>query len=485
MADYYLAIDLGASGGRLILGHVEAGKLLLEEVHRFSNTAQRKDGSLVWDVDLIFSEITGGLKKCAAWIKGGHTGSAKNAGSSGGPRPAGALRSLGIDTWGVDYALINKKGELIKPVYAYRDSRTEPFFKTAIPYEELYKITGIAHQPFNTIYQVLADRAAGRLDRAEFMFQLPEYFSHRLAGKLTTKEYNEYTMASTTALLDAKKKAWSKEIFEKLDLPLRLFKPLREPPYDIGCLSDELQRELGFNARVVMIASHDTASAVATVEEGALYISSGTWSLLGVTGAPVLNDAARIAGYTNEGAHNGRIRFLKNIMGLWIIQSVRRELGEVHSFDELEVLAREAGKSAPAGWTIDLNLPQFFAPSSMIGEIKAEYHRLGKKIPESPGELAYSVYTSLADCYRTAILDLEKITGKKYSSISVIGGGSRNSYLNDLTAEYTGKPVHAGPAEATAAGNILLQMKAAGDPAVKGGFSELTKSSFDIKEFSN
>lgn len=477
MADYYLAIDLGASGGRLILGHVEKGKLLLEEVHRFSNNPQRKDGSLVWDVDLIFNEITSGLEKCAAWIRGGMT---DGSGKIPGPN---TLRSAGIDTWGVDYALIDKKGDLIKPVYAYRDSRTEPFFKTAIPYEKLYQITGIAHQPFNTIYQVLADRSAGRLERAENMFQLPEYFSHRLAGKLGSKEFNEYTMASTTALVDAKKKVWAKEIFEKLDLPLRLFKPLREPPYDIGCLSEELQKKLGFNTRVVMIASHDTASAVATVKEGSLYISSGTWSLLGITGDPVLSDAARNAGYTNEGAHNGRIRFLKNIMGLWVIQSVRHELGDVHSFEELEALAREAGKTAAPGWTIDLNLPQFFAPPSMIAEIKAEYRRLGKKVPESPGELAYSVYTSLADCYRTAIADLEKITGHKYPAISVIGGGSKNSYLNALTATYTGKPVYAGPAEATAAGNILLQMKAAGDPAVKNGFAELAKSSFDIEEF--
>jgi len=471
MADYYLAVDLGASGGRLILGHVEGGKLLLEEVHRFSNAPQRRDGSLIWDVDLIFSEITGGLEKCAGWIKGG-------------PLSAGTLRSVGIDTWGVDYALVDREGELIAPVFAYRDSRTEPFFKTAIPYEELYRISGIAHQPFNTIYQVLADRAAGRFAKAEHMYQLPEYFSHRLAGNLRSKEYNEYTMASTTALVDAEKKVWSKEIFEKLDLPLRLFKPLREPPYDIGCLSAELQKKLGFNARVVMIASHDTASAVATVKEGSLYISSGTWSLLGITGDPVLSGAAREAGYTNEGAHNGRIRFLKNIMGLWVIQSVRHELGDAHSFEELEALAREAGKTAPAGWTIDLNLPQFFAPSSMIAEIKAEYRRLGQKAPETPGELAYSVYTSLANCYKIAIADLENITGRTYPAISVIGGGSKNSYLNALTAEYAGKPVYAGPAEATAAGNILLQMKAAEDPAVKSGFADLVRNSFDIKEFS-
>ncbi|MCL2319194.1 MAG: rhamnulokinase [Treponema sp.] len=468
MADHYLAIDLGASGGRLILGHVEGGALVLSEVHRFSNAPDRKDGSLVWDVDRIFNEIAAGLEKCAAAMGSG-----------------GVLRSAGIDTWGVDYVLVDKEGKIIEPAFAYRDLRTEPFFKTLIPDEELYAISGIAFQPFNTIYQVLADKAAGRLEKAEYMLQLPEYFSHRLTGNLRNKEYNEYTMASTTGLVDAAKKVWAKKIFEKLDLPLRLFKPLRLPPYDIGGLSGEMQARAGFDTRVVMIASHDTASAVATVEEGSLYISSGTWSLLGVVGEPILSEAARAASYTNEGARNGRIRFLKNIMGLWVLQSVRRELNDAYSFAELEAMARNAGKNAEPDWTIDLNLPRFFSPVSMITEIKAEYKLRGKKAPESPGELAFAVYTSLANCYKTAIADLEKITGKKYPAISVIGGGSRDSYLNALTAAYTGKKVYAGPTEATAAGNILLQMQAAGDRSVKDGFANLVKRSFDIKEYAD
>jgi len=465
MAHYYLAIDLGASGGRHILGHVERGKLVLSEVHRFSNAPEKKGGSLIWDVNKIFGEITAGLEKCAGLVKDN------------------GLHSVGIDTWGVDYVLIDKEGKIVEPAFAYRDSRTEPFFKTFMPHEELYSITGIAFQPFNTIYQVLSDKAAGRLEKAEYMFQLPEYFSQRLTGNLSHKENNEYTMASTTGLMDAAEKVWAKEIFEKLDLPLRLFKPPKEPPYDIGCLSRELQARTRLNPRVMMIASHDTASAVATVEEGSLYISSGTWSLLGVVGKPVLNETALKAGYTNEGAHNGRIRFLKNIMGLWVIQSVRHELGDAYSFAELEAMGREAEKTAPAGWTIDLNLPRFFAPSSMISEIKDEYKRAGKKVPESPGELAFSVYTSLAQCYKTAIEDLEKITAREYTAISIIGGGSKDAYLNALTAEYTGKTVYAGPSEATAAGNILLQMKAAGDPAVKDSITDLVKASFDIKEY--
>ena len=462
MAEYYLAIDFGASGGRHILGHIENGKLVLEEIHRFTHVPVKQGDSLIWDDDEMFRQILAGLKKCGDLGK--------------------IPRSVGIDTWGVDYALVDGSGRPIKPVYAYRDARTEPFIKTAVPFERLYEITGIASQPFNTIYQFLADKAAGRFEKAELMFHLPEYFSAQLTGNLSSKNHNEYTMASTTGLLDAANKVWPKEIFEKLGLPAKLFKPVREPPYDIGEFSPEIQKTVGFNSRVVMIASHDTASAVAVTGADTLYISSGTWSLLGVVGEPVLTGEARIAGYTNEGAWNGKIRFLKNIMGLWIIQSVRHELDDKYSFAELENMARECEKTACDNWTVDVNLLRFYNPQSMIGELKDEYRLSGLKVPETPGELAYCVYNSLALCYKTAIADLEKITGKKYPSISIIGGGSRDNYLNALTSRYTGKPVHAGPTEATATGNILLQMKQAGDSAVKNGFTDLVKKSFEIKE---
>jgi rhamnulokinase len=467
MANYYLAIDLGASGGRHILGHVEEGKLVLEEIYRFANAPEWQKGpdngeSLVWDTDKIYGEICAGIVKCGKMDK----------------KPL----SIGIDTWGVDYVLADRDGNVMRPAYAYRDGRTEPFIEKVAPYEDFYRITGIAPQPFNTIYQVMADKAAGRLDKAEHMLQLPEYFSALLAGNLAGKEYNEYTMASTTGLMDAGKKTWAEGIFKEFDLPLRLFKPVKEPPYDAGELNGALKREAGFSARVVMVASHDTASAVATVAEDALYISSGTWSLLGVYGEPILNPVALNAGYTNEGAHNGRIRFLKNIMGLWVIQQVRHELDDKYSFAELEGMARETAKHADEGWQINVNANEFFNPPSMIEAVQGEYRRGGQKVPQSPGELAYCVYTSLAKCYHDAIGDLEKITGKQYPSISIIGGGSKDGYLNALTADYTGKTVYAGPSEATALGNILLQMKQAGDPAVEKGFSELVKRSFDIKE---
>jgi rhamnulokinase len=234
-----------------------------------------------------------------------------------------------------------------------------------------------------------------------------------------------------------------------------------------------------------MVGGHDTASAVGTVEGEALYISSGTWSLLGILGEPILSPEARKAGYTNEGGLTGNIRFLKNIMGLWVLQEIRHELGDAYSFAQLEEEARKTGEKAGGAktdWSIDLNLPQFMSPPSMIGAVKAEYARSGQQVPETPGELAFCVYASLARCYRDAIRDLEKLTGRTYAAISIIGGGSKDGYLNSLTAACTGKKVYAGPAEATAAGNLLTQMKLAGDPAVAEGFSALVKRSFDVKE---
>jgi rhamnulokinase len=444
---------------------MEDGKLILEEVHRFSNAPLGQGDALVWDDEGIFGEIVAGIVKCKALNKIPH--------------------SVGIDTWGVDYALIDRKGEPVKPVYSYRDSRTAPFLNTRPPFEELYALTGIAAQPFNTVYQLLADKAAGRLEGAEDMLFLPEYFSLRLTGNLGGKVFSEYTVASTTGLLDARRRSWAEGIIGDLGLPRRLFKPVKIPPYETGTLEETLRRKAGFDTKVVMVGSHDTASAVGTVEGEALYISSGTWSLLGILGEPILSAEARKAGYTNEGSLTGKIRFLKNIMGLWVIQQIRHELGDAYSFAQLEEAARKTGEKAgkaETGWFIDLNLPRFMNPPSMIEAVKAEYARTGQRIPETPGELAFCVYSSLAECYRQAIRDLEDLTGKTYPAISIIGGGSKDGYLNSLTAACTGKKVYAGPAEATAVGNLLTQMKLAGDPAVGEGFSGLVKRSFDVKE---
>jgi rhamnulokinase len=438
---YYLAIDIGASGGRHILGHSENGHIALEEVHRFSNIQVRRGLSLLWDTERLFDQIIIGMKKCAALGK--------------------IPSSIGIDTWGVDYVLFDEQGAEITPAYAYRDRRTLPFVDTPIPFDELYAITGIARESFNTIYQLRADKAAGRLKNAASMLMLPEYFSQRLTGCMTITAH-EYTQASTTGLLDAKKRDWAWDVIERLGFPTHLFQPIRTPPYTIGELSAAIQAEVGFNARVVMVASHDTASAVSVAPEDALYISSGTWSLLGIQGEPILTPAARQAGYTNEGAANGKIRFLKNIMGLWMIQCVCHELYDRYSFAELEAMAKQVSEILPRRkkqYLINVNNDFFLSPTSMISAIQSECLRTKIKKPETPGELAYCVYLSLAHSYKYAIADLEQITGKTYSAISVIGGGSKDHYLNALTQKYTGKTVRAGPAEATALGNLMAQMK--------------------------
>jgi rhamnulokinase len=438
--EYYLAIDMGASGGRHMLGHEENGQVVLEEMHRFSNKPEKKGNALVWDEQQLFNEIVSGLKKCAA---------------------AGKIPvSIGIDTWGVDYVLLDSQGKEILPAHSYRDTRTEAFMNTVVPFEELYAVSGIARQPFNTVYQLLADKASGRLDKARHMLFLPEYFSYRLTGALAGKTASEYTMSSTSGLLDAKKRNWAFDIIERLGLPAGLFKDVKEPPYAIGTLSGALQKELGFNAEVIMIACHDTASAVNAAKPDALYISSGTWSLLGIQGTPILTEEARLAGYTNEGALNGKIRFLKNIMGLWILQSVRHELKDAYSFAQLEEMARKIDAELKRkAWAIDVNRNEFFSPESMIDAVKKEYKRTGQAVPETAGELACCIYHSLAQSYKTAIEDLQRITGKTYTSISIIGGGSKDNYLNELTEAYTGKKVYTGPVEATAMGNIMLQIK--------------------------
>jgi rhamnulokinase len=443
-----LAVDIGASGGRHILGYIEDEKLVLEEIYRFANAPRRRGNSLTWDTERIFGEITTGIKRCAALGK--------------------PPDYIAVDTWGVDYVLLDRQGRALEPAYAYRDSRTAAFLDTPVPYEELYRVTGIARQPFNTVYQLLADKAAGRLKDAAALFFLPEYFSYRLTGDYSGKKNSEYTAASTSGLLDAEKRTWALPLIERLALPPSLFDPPREPPYAVGIIDAGLAS--GCKAEILMTAGHDTASAVSVVGEEDLYISSGTWSLLGIQSSPILTDAAREAGYTNEGALNGKVRFLKSIMGLWVLQQTRHELGDRHSFAELESLAREAedkNRQAPA---VDINKSRFLNPPSMIDALKDEYRGAGW-MPESPGELAYGIYLSLAASYKKAVDDLEAVTGKKYSAISIIGGGSRDAYLNSLSARSTGKKIHTGPSEASAAGSILLQMKYAGQERPRRGFA--------------
>ncbi|MDR0644808.1 MAG: rhamnulokinase [Treponema sp.] len=455
-----LAVDIGASGGRHILGAYRNGKLTLEEIYRFSNAPVLSERGLVWDVERLFDEVVKGLSLCAKWDK--------------------IPETVAIDMWAVDYALIDAAGGLINPVYSYRGERGTTFTSTLVPIEEMYAITGIPPHPFNTVYQLLADKDAGRIEKAEHLLMLPEYFSYRLTGRL--KDECEYTNASSTGLLDAQKRDWAYGLIDALGLPRRLFPRVREPIYDYGDLSTEIRKRVGFNARVLMCASHDTASAVSLLPQDALYISSGTWSLLGVQSAPILTEAALKDGYANEGALNGKIRFLKNIIGLWMLQRIRAELevtGKNCSFSELESLAKEAAERGDE-YSVDVNSRKFINPFSMIEAIKEECRLSDSSVPSTLGGLALCVYQSLASSYQMAVEGIEAITGRRYGAVHIIGGGSKDDFLNHLTARYTGRTVYAGPSEAAAAGSLFMQMRYTG--GFSGSIWDAVMESFDIKK---
>lgn len=445
MKNYYLAIDLGASGGRHILSYLEDGKIQLEEIHRFANGMKDIDGMKCWDVDLLFSEIKAGLKKCA----------------EAGKIPA----SVGVDTWGVDFVLLDKDGKRIGNAVGYRDSRTQGMDEEVyrlIDEKALYARTGIQKQIYNTIYQIMAvkSRTPELLEAADTILMMPDYFHYMLSGKKAA----EYTIATTGQLVNPETKNWDYELMDMLGYPKNIFPELKMPGTVLGDLTPELQAEVGFNCKVVLPASHDTASAVMavpTTEEDTVYISSGTWSLMGVE-----NKAANCsvesyeANFTNEGGYNYRYRYLKNIMGLWMIQSVRHEYDDQYSFAELCAMADEA-KDFPS--RVDVDDYTFFAPTSMIEAIREYCAKTNQAVPETPGEISTVVYRSLAECYGRTVEQIEGITGKHYDSINIVGGGSNADYLNRATADVTGRTVYAGPTEATAIGNASAQMLAMGE----------------------
>lgn len=455
MADYHLAIDIGASSGRHILGRMENGKMVLEEIYRFPNGASRRDGKLVWDVDNLFFHIKEGLKKA------GETGRIPS--------------TVGIDTWAVDYALLDKNDDRIGDVYSYRDSRTENSVGRVhdiIPFEKLYSRTGIQFQPFNTVYQLYDDSLSGKIREAESMLMLPDYFNFLLTGV----KRQEYTNATSTGLVNAVTHEWDKEIISALNLPCGLFSGLSQPGCEVGRFTKEIEEEIGYCATVVLPATHDTASAViaAPIEAGSPYISSGTWSLLGVEEKFAHTDAeSRKINFSNEGAPGFMFRYQKNIMGLWMIQSVRHELGDKYSFAELVSLARENAND----YIVDCNDGAFMSPENMTEEIE---RAAGKKL--TVGELAYCIFNSLAVCYKKSVEELEKMTGKKYTSLNIIGGGSNNGLLNELTRRETGLKIVAGPSEATAIGNMLMQMIFSGEIKDVNHGREIVKKSFEIKE---
>lgn len=457
---YYLSIDIGASSGRHILSSVQNGKLVLEEVYRFENGMTQKDGHLVWEYEKLFSNIIEGLKECKKL----------------GKIPV----SVGIDTWGVDYALIDADGKVIGDVYAYRDGRTEDPIKKVheiIPFETLYKRTGSQFQIYNTIYQLYTDKLSGKLDKAERFLMMPDFFNYLLTGVMK----NEFTNASTTGLMSAKTRDWDMETVKELGLPEKLFKELSDPATLVGNLKPEIAKEIGYDLKVVLPATHDTASAVMAVPEigQPLYISSGTWSLLGIESPVAIStEEALKENFTNEGGYERSTRFLKNIMGLWMIQCVRREYNKKYSWGDFVTLSKEV---KDFNSIVDVNDNSFLAPASMIEAIKDYCRKTGQKVPETPGEIALCVYDSLAVCYKRAVETVERVTGYKFDTIHIVGGGCQNSYLNELTAKRTGRRVVAGPVEATAIGNALSQLLY--DGAVKNinEAKELVKVSFDTE----
>ena len=476
---YYLAIDIGASSGRHILGHVDNGKIVLEEMYRFDNLQVHKNGHDCWDMENLWNGIIGGLKACGA----------------AGKIPA----TIGIDTWGVDYVLLDEEDEVLGDAVAYRDSRNEGMDQEVSKYispEDLYARTGIQKQPFNTIYQLMAQKLEHpeQIANADRLLMVPEYLNYLLTGV----KKSEYTIASTGSLLDAHKKDWDRELIEMLGLPVDIFGQLYMPGTVVGDLLPAIEQEVGFNASVILVAAHDTGSAFLAVpakDDNAVYLSSGTWSLLGVENeVAITNEESCLANFTNEGGAWYRYRYLSNIMGLWMIQSVRRELngvsyvagkdnrtatGKKWSFPDL---IAEAEKEEGFAAVVDVNASCFLAPQSMIQAIKDECVRTGQPVPETVGQIMQCVYTSLSLCYRDAIRALEGLTGKHYTSINIVGGGCQDGYLNRRTAQATGLTVYAGPVEGTAIGNLLVQMIEAKEFENLQAARNAIRESFEIKE---
>lgn len=461
-ATYYLAVDIGASSGRHILAHLENGNIVLEEMHRFENGLVHRGGHLCWDTERLFSGIIEGMKKCKA---------------------AGKIPcSMGIDTWGVDFVLLDKQGNRLGDAVAYRDSRTEGMdavVSQCISEEELYAKTGTQKQMYNTIYQLMSIRQENPelLQQAERFLMTPEYYHYLLTGKAV----NEYTLATTTNLVNAQTKQWDGELLDALGFPRRLFGELKCPGETVGVLTEDIAKQVGFSCKVVLPATHDTGSAVAAVpanDDDFLYISSGTWSLLGVERLhPDCSEASRRLNFTNEGGVNYRFRYLKNIMGLWMLQSIKRELNNQYGFGEISSMARKADIAS----VIDVDDMRFLAPESMIETIKAVCAESGQAVPQTVGEVAKVVYLSLSECYGKAVREMEQITGRTYSRLHIVGGGCQDDYLNELTAKATGKAVYAGPIEATAIGNLLVQFLAAGEFAtLEEGRSAIARS-FAVK----
>jgi rhamnulokinase len=464
----FLAFDLGASNGRAVLGRLDDKGLSIEEVHRFSNGGVRLNDGLHWDVLRLWQEVKAGIRRA-------------------GERADGELVSLGIDTWGVDFALLDADDRLIGNPYHYRDARTDGMMEAAfeiVAQAEIYERTGIQFLQLNTLYQLLAMVRAQspQLEIAETLLTMPDLFNFWLTGR----KASEFTIATTTQCYDPRAGNWAYGMLEALEIPQHLFQQIVPPGTVLGPLRAEIVGETRTAPlQVVAPGTHDTASAVAAIpvtdDSEFIYISSGTWSLMGVeTDEPIINAESLAAGLTNEGGVGGMFRFLKNIAGLWLIQECRRswaQQGEPYSYEELTAMAAEAPAFGPL---IDPDHPMFLAPEDMPTAIRSFCERTEQPVPESKGAVIRCALESLAMAYREVALRLDRLVGRRLTTIHVIGGGSQNRFLNQLTADATGRDVFAGPVEATAIGNVLVQAMALGYIESLQAGRALVRRSFDV-----
>jgi len=466
----YIAVDLGAESGRVMLGVVSANKIRLEEIHRFINGPVEQNGSLRWDFSRLMSEVKTGIGKAA--------------------KESNDIAGIGVDSWGVDFGLLDEKGNLIENPYHYRDSRTNGMIEKAcefLPKRDIYEHTGIQFMQLNTVYQLLSMRLSGspalaKAKRLIFMADLVSYF-------LSGKPYAEYSLASTSQLMDMSSGTWSRTIFQKLNLPLDIMPEVVSPGTVIGKLTEKAAKEIGCpQIPVIASASHDTACAVAAVpaDENSrwAYLSSGTWSLIGVESqSAVINDKTFAYPFTNEGGVDNTIRLLKNIMGLWLLQECKKHWqkeGLNLSYNQLTEMAAKANSGSA---TIDVDDSCFLAPGDMPARINDYLTRTGQKTINDKGLMARTILENLARKYAETIKKLEDVTGSSIERLHVVGGGSQNDLLNQLTADATGKIVVAGPVEATALGNILLQAKATGQLSSLSQARDLVRHSFTPLEY--
>ena len=465
MSEGYLAVDLGAESGRVVLGRFDGGRVWLEEVHRFPNMPVRLPDGLHWDVLRILCEIKAGLAKAMRQEK---------------------IEGIGIDSWGVDFGLLDGEGALVSNPYHHRDARTEGMMEEAfglVPKEEIYQTTGIQFLPINTLYQLLAMRGSPLLEAAETMLLIPDLMNYWLTGEKAC----EYTNATTTQLLDLEEGGWAGDLFEGMGLPSHILAPIVQPATQLGPLLPEVVEEVGAGPPVFAVASHDTASAVVAVPaegEDFAYISSGTWSLVGVElSGPVVTEEGLKANFTNEGGFGGKTRLLKNVMGLWLLQECRRQWareGHEYPYQELARLAEDAPRAGPL---VDPDHPAFLAPGDMASRIRSFCEETGQGPPEEPAAVVRCVFESLALKYRHAIEQAESLAGRAIGTISLVGGGSQNSLLCQLTADATRRPVLAGPIEATALGNLMVQAYARGHLASLEEMREAVRCSAEVQEY--